>query len=195
MLVDEELHPVLLEDDGETVEALQPPTELRAGDQRDAHLARFLEALEEETVLDVDRMLCHVETILFPGIPGALVLQKIENTARGRIGVVGCEPDDVGLAAEPGDLALGVSTSRPDRLVDRLVEADLSADVLGELPVTDRLERRQTRVPTSLQEPFDFPNPPHRDHRGDALRDAMVQDASREGQSDAERGKGIVREG
>src|SRR5437660_244839 len=118
--------------------------------------------------------------------PDTEVLQKIENTDQSRARVVGLEPGDLGLAAEPRELTLGEAAGGPDRLLDRLVETDLPSDVLGELTVANRLERRRARVPAHPQEVLDLLHPPCCDHRRHSIRDAIVQDASRQRQTDAE---------
>ena len=96
------------------------------------------------------------------------------------------EPGDVGLPTEPRQLALGEAAGRSDRLLDGLIEVDLPSDVLGELTVTDRLESRQARIQPCLQKSFDLSHPPGGKHRMHSARDAIVQDVSRQRQSDAD---------
>src|SRR4029079_6930471 len=79
--------------------------------------------------------------------------------------------------------------------LDRLVEADLPLQMLGELTVTDRLERWQTWLQPGGKKVFNLSQPPGRDHRRHSARDAIVQEVSRQRQSDADGRQGAVGEG
>ena len=101
---------------------------------------------------------------------------------------------DVRLPAEPRHLALGEATSRSDGVLDCLVEDGLSPEVLGELAVADRLERWQVEVPTGLQKTLHLAHPPGSEHGVHPARDAIVQDGSRQRQTDADRPQGFAGE-
>jgi hypothetical protein len=119
--------------------------------------------------------------------PPGSVLQKVENRVQRRLRIRGGEPGDVGFTAKPRGLALGETTGRPDRLFHRRLEGELSSQVLHDLPIPDRLEGGSGGVPTGLEQPLHLTHPARSDHCGHAARQSIVQDRSRDGQTDAER--------
>src|SRR5688572_6589125 len=127
-----------------------------------------------------------------PEPPGSQELSDVQSCG---VGVPGVDPGHVRLLAEPGQLALGEAAGRSNRLLDRVIEARLPSEVLGELTVTDRLERWPAWIRTGFQKCFDLSHPPRSDHRRHSARDAIVQDGSRERQSDEDRVRRGVREG
>jgi hypothetical protein len=80
--------------------------------------------------------------------PDTATAEKIDDSRQGEGQRLGRKPVDVGLLAEPCHLALGEAAGRSDRLLDRPVEVDLPSEVLGELTVPYRLERRRARIQT-----------------------------------------------
>src|SRR5215207_4752924 len=88
--------------------------------------------------------------------------------------VLGREPGDPRLFAEPGLLPLGEAPGRLDRLVEGTVEGLLPQHVKGELAIADGLERRQVRAQPPIEQPRYLLDPALLSHPGHAAYDRIV---------------------
>ena len=117
----------------------------------------------------------------------SLPREKAPNRLPGGLQILRREPVDVSFLAEPGQLPFGEAASCSNGLLSSLFQRYLTGEMRGQLPISDRLERRVPRAPPTVQQLFHLPNPPGFNHAMDPVRDAIVQEPPLQGQSDADR--------